>query len=223
MWRGQTIESEAWNSIKEYDRQHGVTESLVPGRRGLAALLDPDRRQRDGGPGREPVGQPHAHADVPGTRLAGAPGLRELVGAGGRRCAPTPRRSARARPALLRLAVGAEGHGREGNRRGRRHAHRLAPDGGGLRAAPRIRRRLHRRGSFPAPAGPDPATVGGAAGNTRGRRASCAAPTGARPRRRMAAGRRGCGTGHGTRARRARARSRRGPCANGSRRRPSRS
>ena len=27
MWRGQTIESEAWNRIKEYDRQHGVTET----------------------------------------------------------------------------------------------------------------------------------------------------------------------------------------------------
>ena len=27
MWRGQTIESEAWSRIKEYDRQHGVTES----------------------------------------------------------------------------------------------------------------------------------------------------------------------------------------------------
>ena len=27
MWRGQTIGSEAWNRIKEYDRQHGVTES----------------------------------------------------------------------------------------------------------------------------------------------------------------------------------------------------
>ncbi len=27
MWRGQTIESDAWNRIKEYDRQHGVTET----------------------------------------------------------------------------------------------------------------------------------------------------------------------------------------------------
>ena len=27
MWRGQTIESDAWNRMKEYDRQHGVTES----------------------------------------------------------------------------------------------------------------------------------------------------------------------------------------------------
>ena len=26
MWRGQTIESNAWNRMKEYDRQHGVTE-----------------------------------------------------------------------------------------------------------------------------------------------------------------------------------------------------
>ena len=27
MWRGQTIESETWNRIKEYDRQHGFTET----------------------------------------------------------------------------------------------------------------------------------------------------------------------------------------------------
>ena len=26
MWRGETIESDAWNRIQEYDRQHGVTE-----------------------------------------------------------------------------------------------------------------------------------------------------------------------------------------------------
>ena len=27
MWRGQTIEQDAWNQMKEYDRQHGVTET----------------------------------------------------------------------------------------------------------------------------------------------------------------------------------------------------
>ncbi|MXY39702.1 MAG: conjugal transfer protein TraG [Rhodospirillaceae bacterium] len=27
MWRGQTIEQDAWNRIREYDRQHGVTET----------------------------------------------------------------------------------------------------------------------------------------------------------------------------------------------------
>ena len=27
MWRGQTIESDAWNRMREYDRQHGVTET----------------------------------------------------------------------------------------------------------------------------------------------------------------------------------------------------
>ncbi len=27
MWRGQTIQSDAWNRIREYDRQHGVTET----------------------------------------------------------------------------------------------------------------------------------------------------------------------------------------------------
>ena len=27
MWRGQTVESDAWNRMQEYDRQHGVTET----------------------------------------------------------------------------------------------------------------------------------------------------------------------------------------------------
>ena len=27
MWRGQTIEQDAWNRVKDYDRQHGVTET----------------------------------------------------------------------------------------------------------------------------------------------------------------------------------------------------
>ncbi|MDE0050715.1 MAG: conjugal transfer protein TraG N-terminal domain-containing protein, partial [Rhodospirillales bacterium] len=27
MWRGQTIEQDAWNRVQEYDRQHGVTET----------------------------------------------------------------------------------------------------------------------------------------------------------------------------------------------------
>ena len=36
-WRGQTIESEAWNRVKEYDRQHGATETW-------ATVADASRR-----------------------------------------------------------------------------------------------------------------------------------------------------------------------------------
>ena len=118
---------------------------LVAGLRGFAPLFDADRRQRAGGPRREPQRQPDPHAQLPGACVPGAPGVRELVGAGGagpERCAG---HRARARPALLRLAVRTAGHGRARHRRRRGHAHRLAADGGRLRAAPGIRRRLHRR------------------------------------------------------------------------------
>ena len=118
---------------------------LVAGGRRLPALLHADRRQRDGQPRREPLRQSHPHAHVPGARLASAPGIRELVGAGGAGAFRRPDDREGTGPALLRLAVGTEGHGRARDRRGRRHAHRLAADGGGLRAAPGIRRRLHRR------------------------------------------------------------------------------
>ena len=85
---------------------------LVEGLGGLAPLLDADRRQRDGGHGREPLGQPHPHAQLPGAGVIGAPGIRELVGAGGAGALRRAVDRARAGPALLRLALGAEGCGR---------------------------------------------------------------------------------------------------------------
>ena len=118
---------------------------LVAGLGGLAALFHAVRGFRAREPGREPQRQPHPHAQLPGARLSGAAGIGELVRAGGAGAFRRPGDRARAGPALLRLAVGAEGHGRPRHRRRRRHAHRLAADGGGFRAAPGIRRRLHRR------------------------------------------------------------------------------
>ena len=145
MWRGQTIESDAWNRIKEYDRQHGVTETWSQvadaSKRYSTQTGDSEMAQ----PGREPLRQPHPHAQLPGTRVIVAPGVGELVRAGGAGALGRPGDRARSRPALLRLAVGTEGHGRPRARHRRRHAHRLAADGGGLGTAPGIRRRLHRR------------------------------------------------------------------------------
>ena len=48
----------------------------------LRPLFDPDRRERDGEPGREPVGQSHPYAPIRGMRLARTPGVQDLVGAG---------------------------------------------------------------------------------------------------------------------------------------------
>ena len=145
MWRGQTIESDTWNRIKEYDRQHGVTETW-------SQVADASKRYSTqtgdsemASHGREPLRQPHPHAQLPGACVIVAPGVGELVGAGGAGALGRPGDRARSRPALLRLAVGTEGHGRPCARRRRRHAHRLAADGGGLRAAPGACRRLHRR------------------------------------------------------------------------------
>ena len=179
---------------------------LVAGLGSLAALFHPDRRQRDGEHGREPQRQPHPHAELPGTGVIGAPGVRELVRAGGAGAHRRPGDRARPRPALLRLAFRTEGLGRPRDRRRRGDAHRLAADGGGFRAAPGTCRRLHRR-EVPRSRGTRPGVGRRCWRNTKAPQARCAAPTGARPRRPMAAGRPACGTGAPKRARRGRARS----------------
>ena len=145
MWRGQTIEQDAWNRMKEYDRQHGVTETWSQVSEASRRYSDLHRRQRDGGARREPQRQPHAHAQLPGAGVAGEAGIGELVRAGRPGALRRPGDRARAGPALLRLAVGAAGNRRPRPRRGGRHAHRLAADGGGFGTAPRVCRRVHRR------------------------------------------------------------------------------
>ena len=148
--------------MKDYARSQHGDRPLVARLGGLAALLDRNRGERGGEPGREPQREPHPHADLPGARLARAPGIGELVGAGRAGARGRPGDRARARPALLRLALGAE---RE------RTGARSAPPA--PCASPRPRRpedaealREHAAAfiaeKFPAPAGPDPSTVGGA-------------------------------------------------------------
>ena len=144
-WRGQTIESDVWNRIKDYDRQHGVTESwsqvseasrrysTQTGDRELASLDESlsanltrmrtfqeraSLARQESESWSEQAAQVTSDAQAIGRDLS---------------------------PALLRLAVGAGGIGRARDRGGRGHAHRPAADGGGRRAAPGIRRPVHRR------------------------------------------------------------------------------
>ena len=222
MWRGQTIEQDAWNRVKEYDRQHGVTETWSQVADASQALLDADRRQRDGGARREPLApiSPACGAS------RSAPRWRARSPRAGRsrrrRCARTRRRSS-----ASSASPSSPGCRSSGARTDVRSARR-APC-----ASPRRRRRRtpNSSGNMPPPSSPrsirplgDPIRPRLAARrNTRGRRASCAAPTGARPRRPTAAGRRASGTGLPRPARPGRARRTCGRWRSGSRRRPSRS
>ena len=128
---------------------------VVAGLGGVAALLHRHRGERGGEPRREPLGEPDAHAALRGARLARAPGIGELVRAGRAGAHAGAGDRPRARPALLRLAVGARGRRRAPDRGRRGHPHRHAPDPGGGRDAARARRGLRRR-AVPAPgrAGP---------------------------------------------------------------------
>ena len=193
---------------------------LVEGRRRLAALLRADRGQRDGEPGRESERQPHAHAALRGARLARAPGIGDLVRSGRAGAQPRAGDRARARPALLRLALRARGRGRQADRRRRRGARRLPADRGGLRTAQGVRGGLHRR-EVPRAGRTGPGNDRRRGGiRRRGARHAHATPTPARPPRHTGAGRKGCATAPTSRTRRYRARSRlrRGGCA--PRRRP---
>ena len=166
MWRGQTIERDAWNAVKDYAESHQVTDLWSSVSEASRRYSTATGERRGGEPRREPVGQSHAHADVPGARVIGAAGVGELVGAGR---AGEERRAgdrARAGPALLCLAVGAARHRRTCDRRRRGHAHRLAADRGGRRGAARARRRVHRR-EVPRPGGAGPG-VGRRRGGIRG-------------------------------------------------------
>ena len=87
MWRGQTIESEAWNRVKEYDRQHGVTEtwgkvaeasrrySTQTGDTELASL-DETRSVAVGGRGRHDHRAGHRHGELGELRIPGEEGGR---------------------------------------------------------------------------------------------------------------------------------------------------
>ena len=219
MWRGQTIESDAWNRMQEYDRQHGVTESW-------SKVADASRRYS---------------AQTGDSEMAS---LDESLSANLTRMQRFEERASLARQesqtwsdqaAQVRSdaqAIGRElgqpffawlsgREGADGRAIGAAGAARIASpqtaeDSEQLReyAAAFIAEK------FPAPAGPDPATIGGAAeyGAARDtltdayKRETAAAHT--------AAGRKACATAPTSRMRRYRARSRppRGGCA--PRRRP---
>ena len=144
-WRGQTIEQESWERMKDYAETHQVTDlwskvsdasrrySTQTGDSASASLNESlsanlTRMQRFEERASLSRQESETWSEQAAQVRIGRPGDR-----------------ARARPALLRLAVGAPGRGRTADRGCRGDAHRLAPDRGGFRGAARARRRIHCR------------------------------------------------------------------------------
>ena len=162
-WRGQTIEQESWERMKDYAETHQVTDLW-------SRVSDASRRySTQTGDGASASLNESLSANL--TRMQRfeerASLSRQESETWSGQAAQVRRASAgdraRARPALLRVAVGAPGRGRTADRGCR-----------GECASPRPRpRRIPRRCAgtpplslprkYPAPAGPDPASVGGAA------------------------------------------------------------
>ena len=196
MWRGQTIESEAWNRIKEYDRQHGVTETW-------SQVADASKRYSTQTGDSEMASMDESLS----ANLTRMRSFQERASLSRQESESWSEQAAQVRSDAQ--AIGrdlgqpffawlSERKGTDGRALGAAGAMRIASpqtaeDSEQLRehAAAFIAEK------YPAPAGPDPATVGGpeAGRNTKARQASCAAPTAARPRPPMAAGRPGCATG----------------------------
>ena len=163
---------------------------LVAGLGSVAALLHRDRGERGGEPRREPVGEPHADAHLPGTRLARALRIGELVGAG------RPGALRRARPSSASSASPSSRGSRSGRARTGAPSAPPAPC-----ASPRRRRRRTPSSSGNTPPRSSPSgsrrppgrtpAASAARRNTRARRASCARRTRGRPPRPMGAGRKG--------------------------------
>ena len=145
MWRGQTIESDAWNRMQEYDRQHGVTETW--------SQVSEASRRYSTQTGESELASLDESLSANLTRMRT---FQERASLARQESESWSEQAAQVRSdaqAIERelgqpffcLALGAAGRGRARHRRRRRHAHRLAADGGGRRAAPGTRRRLHRR------------------------------------------------------------------------------
>ena len=212
-WRGQTIESEAWEDVKDYAEQHQVSElwsrvseasrrhSTQSGDSEMASLDESlsanltrmhrfeeraSLARQESETWSDQAAQVRSDAQAIGREL-GQPFFAWLSG----------REGADGRP------IGAAGAARIASPQ-------TAEDSEQLReyAAAFIAEK------FPAPAGPI-RRRSAARRNTKARRASCAAPTPERPPRHTGAGRKGCATAPTLRTRRYRARSRhgRGGCA----------
>ena len=202
MWRGESIESDAWNRMQEYDRQHGVTETWAKvaeasrrhwtqtGETELASLDESlsanltrmrsfqeraSLARQESESWSEQAAQVRTDAQAIGSEL-GQPffaWLSEREGAGGR-------------------ALGAAGAARIASPQTAEDAEALREHAAAFIAE-----------KFPAPAGPDPATVGGAA-EYEGAAGELRGAYTRRPPRPTGAGRKGCATGPMSRARRSR-------------------
>ena len=218
MWRGQTIESDAWNRIKEYDRQHGVTETWSQvadaSRRYSTQTGDSEMASHD-----ESLSANLTRMRTFQERASLARQESESWSEQAPRCVPTPSRSngSWASPS----SPGSR------SRRARTGARSAPP---APCASPRRRRRRTRSSSGNTPPRSSPRNTprrpdrtrrrSAVRRNTKGRRASCAAPIRARPRRPGAAGRRVSGTGLPEPARPGRAKPARRRFGNAAKRRP---
>ena len=162
-WRGQTMERETWDRVKDYAAAAPGDGAVVAGLGGVAALLDARGDGRPGEPRRELVREPHAHAALRGGGRLWPVRNRRAGRSRRRRCARKRRRSGASsaspsspgcRSARARTGAPSAPRARRASPRRRR-----AEDAEQLReyAAAFIAEK------FPAPAGPDPAAVGGAA------------------------------------------------------------
>ena len=160
-WRGETIESDAWNRMKEYDRQHGVTELW-------SRVSEASRRYSTATGESEAAAWRRASTPTsPGCgRSRSGPRWRGRSRRPGRsrrrRCARTRKESTATSPSPSSPGC-RSGRARTAGRSARPGRPRIsvqtAEDAETLRehAAAFIAEK------FPAPAGPDPASVGGAA------------------------------------------------------------
>ena len=181
MWRGQTIEQDAWNRVKEYDRQHGVTETW-------SQVADASRRYSTQTGDSEMAGLDESLS----ANLTRMRSFQERASLSRQESESWSEQAAQVRSdaqAIERelgqpfFAWLSGQRGTDGREIGAAGAMRIASpqtaeDSEQLReyAAAFIAEK------YPAPAGPDPSTVGGAAEYEGAPRASCAAPMGARPR-----------------------------------------
>ena len=145
MWRGQAIEQDAWNRVKEYDRQHGVTETW-------SQVADASRRYSTQTGDSETAGLDESLS----ANLTRMRSFQERASLARQESESWSEQAAQVRSdaqAIERelgqpfFAWLSEQRGTDGRAigAGGRHAHRLAADRGGLRTAPGICRRLHRR------------------------------------------------------------------------------
>ena len=132
LWRGQTVEADAWNRMRDYAESNQVLDLW-------SSVSEASRRYSSSTGDSETVGLEENLganlANMQALRGAGvpcAPAIGKLVGAGGEGPLGGPGHRPGARPAVLCMVVGQGGGGWKGHRRGGGDSPRFAPDPGGV-------------------------------------------------------------------------------------------